>query len=215
MVMVEMTLNFNHVKNVLGENGRIFFPSQLIPFTIGVAGLLRVMYLSYDDWRNPGNHQASLDRAPTIHHRSSTFPQGKDIFKVFSPANTQTSMGERKGTTDDSMQFESSDLDPEVEGTPIWWRFLISWLPWLQALQWFRTRTEPEPHQLRTSRQRSKKLNTARALPKRTELSDPEPKSDLEQGTGVLEATASSPPKEGMDAVDATESSPSSSKGTA
>ncbi|KAF2103214.1 hypothetical protein NA57DRAFT_72194 [Rhizodiscina lignyota] len=145
MVTCEFTLNYNHVQSVLGENGRIFFPSQLIPLVIGASSLIRVVYIGLEEWRAPGDHRPSLEEAPTEPRRPNPLPRRRDLFKLFAP----TSADERASSpiTEDGalLHFENSDVDEEMIGKPRWCRYLVSYLPWLQAaIQWWRIRNEPE-----------------------------------------------------------------------
>ena len=50
-ITVEFTLNFNHVKNVLGgkNGGELHYPSQLLPFLVGTLGFLRTCYAVVKD----------------------------------------------------------------------------------------------------------------------------------------------------------------------
>lgn len=45
IITVEMTLNLNHVKGVLGgSNNTLASPGQLLPFLVGFCGILRTCY---------------------------------------------------------------------------------------------------------------------------------------------------------------------------
>jgi hypothetical protein len=140
MVMIEVTLNYNHVANVLGENGRIFFPSQLIPMTIGICGFIRVGYLRFEQWRDPEGRKPSLEDDEPMPQRQSTIPRGKDIFRMFAPVSPP---GVMKMTSEESLpqEFEDSDIDKDMEGQPAWWRYTVAWLPWLNTVkQWWALR---------------------------------------------------------------------------
>lgn len=69
-------------------------------------------------------------------------PHGKNIFKILAPATKPV-----EGTVPASVaaekkeHFENNDLDEEMIGRPLWWRLLITYLPWLQpVVQWRRYR---------------------------------------------------------------------------
>ena len=143
MVTCEFTLNYNHVKEVLGENGRIFFPSQLIPMVIGACGLVRVSYLRIGQWRSPTDSKPSLDSVPSTPTRKVTLPKGKSFFKIFAPATQYSASGHLEGEGK-RPNIEDDKVDEEMVGKPPWWRYLVSWLPWLQAAtQWWKTRNDP------------------------------------------------------------------------
>lgn len=48
--MVEMTLNYNHVTDVISlSSSNIATPSQLLPLLVGILGLIRVLYIMYKE----------------------------------------------------------------------------------------------------------------------------------------------------------------------
>src|ERR1700761_5925959 len=82
MILVECTLNYNHVKEVLGPGKRVFFPSQLIPMIIGAFSFVRLMYKLLEKWRDP-NDEPSLPTAPHESKTQQDFPGAKKFFKMF------------------------------------------------------------------------------------------------------------------------------------
>jgi hypothetical protein len=143
IITCEYTLQYNHIQSVLGENGRIFFPSQLIPFAVGICGLIRVAYLYFESWRS-SDHSPSLGRTPSVPKRALTVPRGKEIFKLLAPATKPQEGSVPLAVTEkEKAHFDSSDLDEEMMGRPLWWRILVAYLPWLQpVVQWWRCRNE-------------------------------------------------------------------------
>ena len=138
MVMVEVTLNYNHVANVLGENGRIFFPSQLIPMTIGICGLVRVGYLRFEQWRDPVGKKPSLENDGPMPQKQSTFPKGRDVFRMFAPETPPGPITKVESEEALPQVFEDSDLDSDMAGQAAWWRYTVAWLPWLNSVkQWW------------------------------------------------------------------------------
>jgi hypothetical protein len=138
MITVEMTLNYNHIQSVLGENGRIFFPSQLLPTIIGVCSFSRVSYLLFERWRSPKDTKPSLAVSSETPSRHASMPRG-NILKLFAPATDHVPAMTAEGKAATELQFESDDLDPEMAGKSLWWRLLVSYLPWLQAAHiWFK-----------------------------------------------------------------------------
>lgn len=144
IIKVEFTLNYNHVASVLGENGRIFFPSQLIPTVIGACSLVRVCYIRWETWRSQNDYRPSLAHTPTSPTVKTTLPFGR-IGKIFAPA-TQTDMEARRI---EKYPCEDNTLDEGMVGQPLWWRLLVSWLPWLQAASvWWKTKNGVEEDEL-------------------------------------------------------------------
>ena len=147
MVMVETTLNYNHIDGVLGRNGRIFFPSQLLPFVIGLCSFVRVVYLRFELFRSPQDIKPSLAVGPQTPTRVPTMPHGKDWLKAFSPGIHHE--GGHKPEMKDN--FENSQVDLELMDQPRWWRYLCAWLPWLHASsRWFK-HDKPEHETVATS----------------------------------------------------------------
>jgi hypothetical protein len=144
IISCEYTLQYNHIQSVLGENGRIFFPSQLIPFAIGISGLIRVIYLFFESWRS-NDHTPSLGRTPTLPKRAVTIPRGRGLLKILAPA-TQPQDGASAGSSPHSPKasLENTDLDEEMVGQRLWWRLLVTYLPWLHPFQrWLCVRKQP------------------------------------------------------------------------
>jgi len=138
MIMVERTLQYNHIESVLGSNGRIFFPSQLLPFTIGLCSLVRVMYLRFEMWRSPEDIKPSLADNQSLPTRAATTPRGKRWLKVFAPRTQIEGASSIARRT-----FENSDVDPDMRDQATWWRYLVAWSPWLYAVSyWFKEQKE-------------------------------------------------------------------------
>ncbi|KIW89705.1 uncharacterized protein Z519_09861 [Cladophialophora bantiana CBS 173.52] len=127
MILVECTLNFNHVKEVLGPGNRIFFPSQLIPLIIGCFSFVRLGYKVLEKWRDPED-EPSL---PTEPHHSQThqdFPGPRKLFEVFAPPTKFVSTGPQ---VPEDIPPEDTDIDELVQGELVRVRYIVTWLPWL------------------------------------------------------------------------------------
>jgi hypothetical protein len=132
--MCENTLAYNQIESVLGSNGRIFFPSQLLPMTIGLCSLIRILYLRFERWRSPEDIKPSLADTPETPTRAATVPKGKGWLRAFAPG---THVDGTKPTV--THMFEDSDLDESMVNQSVRWRYLVAWLPWLQATSvWFK-----------------------------------------------------------------------------
>lgn len=134
IIMVEKTLNYNHIESVLGRNGRIFFPAQLLPMVIGLCSLLRILYIRFEKWRSPEDIKPSLGDRPTTPTRAATVPRGKGWLRAFAPRT------EIEGTSSKVKDtLEDGDMDVDMIHQPAWWRYLVAWLPWLHAASsWFK-----------------------------------------------------------------------------
>jgi hypothetical protein len=139
MITVEFTLNYNRMYDVLGWRGHLFFPSQLIPFIIGVCGLFRVIYVGFEQWRNPDDTEPSLvaDK-PISPFRKETRPHGKHALKMFAPKTVMdTGHGLRGKLKLPQALHEDDEMDPLLDGQPAWLRYLVSYLPWLVLARWW------------------------------------------------------------------------------
>jgi hypothetical protein len=129
MLLVECTLNFNHVDAVLGGpfDNELHLPAQLLPLLIGAFGFTRTSYLMFENFRSPGELEPSIiDPSPPQPARTMHF--GPDVLQAFSPGM------KRKRT---SKEHSPDEID-ELEGHRPWpIRYLVAWLPWLSLLKYF------------------------------------------------------------------------------
>jgi len=85
-------------------------------------------------WRSPEDIKPSLADKPITPTRAATTPRGKRWLKVFAPRTRVEGASSIARRT-----FEDSDVDLDMLGQPGWWRYLVAWLPWLEAASyWFR-----------------------------------------------------------------------------
>ncbi|ORY70156.1 uncharacterized protein BCR38DRAFT_421149, partial [Pseudomassariella vexata] len=133
VIIVEFTLNYNKMYDVLGWRGHLFFPSQLIPLTIGICGFFRVIYVSFEQWRSPEDADPSLSvDEPLTPLKVSSMPHGKNKLKLF--ARGSTFAGRR------TEKHHSNEMDPLLDGQPLYIRLLLSYLPWLVLVRWWHLR---------------------------------------------------------------------------
>lgn len=137
--MIECTLNFNHVKGVLGPGNRIFFPSQLIPMIIGAFSFVRLAYKLLEKWRDPDD-EPSLPRdaytsfltGPQSSEPPQQFPKKTRLFKLFAPTTDTLAHAPKEAPPEDN------DIDDLMRNVPTSLRYLVSWLPWLSLLHWWK-----------------------------------------------------------------------------
>jgi len=95
---------------------------------IGLCGLLRILYIRFEKWRSPEDIKPSLGDRPTTPTRAVTVPRGKGWLRAFAPrTETEGTASKAKDT------LEDGDLDVDMIHQPVWWRYLVAWLPWLHA----------------------------------------------------------------------------------
>jgi hypothetical protein len=146
MIAVEFTLNFNRVHGVLGEGGRAYLPSQLLPLLIGTFAFVRILWIRFEKWRNPDDIDPSLpptvtiaavEADPRLSGRSKTLRVGKDVLMLFSPGMKRPV---RKARPTGGNKKDEDEVDGhryvQVTGS-IWRRLLVGWLPWLSLLPMF------------------------------------------------------------------------------
>ena len=134
MVMVEMTLNYNSMWQVLGWRGRFWFPAQLIPTIIGICGLLRVLYVGFLQWRSPEDAEPSLEKdEPIDASRRVPTPQGKAVFRLFA----SRTLADARNVYVSQYQHKDGEMDPLLEGQPAMLRYLASYLPWIVLVRWW------------------------------------------------------------------------------
>ena len=63
LLMVEMTLNKNHMRRTIAQDGGIRFPSQLLPLLIGGLSFIRVLWLIYAEGRDRVDDERRLATA--------------------------------------------------------------------------------------------------------------------------------------------------------
>ena len=129
MIMIEMTLNYNHIKSVLGPGDRIYFPSQLIPMIIGAFSFCRLVYKVYEKWRDPDDEPSlgvDLPLVPSQSHQS--FPHRFRSFgKIFAPPTELV----HPPPSPKDMVPEDDDLDELLKNERPWVRYVISYIPWI------------------------------------------------------------------------------------
>ncbi|KAH6685299.1 hypothetical protein F5X68DRAFT_19422 [Plectosphaerella plurivora] len=114
-LMVEFTLNFNHINGVLGgPHNDLSNPGQLLPFLVGLFGFVGTLYAVIKDRYFPKPEEGVLS------------PTALD----FDFSNRPISSQGRSNTRD-------RRLDQQQEKRSVVVRYLVAWMPWLGLLQRF------------------------------------------------------------------------------
>ena len=125
--MVEMTLIWNNVQDVIGANGTIAYPAQLLPLMIGALGLVRILYIIYRDWR---------PRRTDVEHGLQTT----------SAAEVGLGVNIEKEPREGSCCHSEEDVELDesvVQGRSILVRYLVAWAPWLSVSElWLKPNRE-------------------------------------------------------------------------
>jgi hypothetical protein len=117
-IMVECTLNFNNVMNVLGgdHDGGLQLPSQLLPFLVGFFSFIRICYQLFK--RRQMGLRTALDVPAGMPREEAEEP----------PMNSSAASSEPPHGPADRT---SSWGDERQRKWPLVIRYLVAWLPWL------------------------------------------------------------------------------------
>jgi hypothetical protein len=136
MILVETTLNFNHVQGVLGgpKDNELHLPAQLLPLLIGVASFARILWLTFTAFREPGDEVPSLAVEDGRINRSRSVRMGASLMLLFSPAMSVDAPKEAV--------HEDDEIDPEEAGRSRATRYFVSMYPWFSLLSRFGARPD-------------------------------------------------------------------------
>jgi hypothetical protein len=130
-LLVEFSLNFNHLNAVLGgpNDNELHLPAQLLPLLVGAFGFLRICWLTFEEWRSPGDRDPSVSQSSNEPRESRTMHLGLGLL-AFSPAMSRDARAEAEHEDDELDEFEKKRSRAV--------RYLVSWLPWLSLLRHMR-----------------------------------------------------------------------------
>jgi hypothetical protein len=132
--MVELTLNWNHVTQVLGPNGNITYPAQLLPLMIGALSFLRICWVLFKRWQFPEQDccdESQVGQQRTGMSRRAPFTTPQVGLGLLSPPSahlkdTYTIVGQEYNT---SMIRNKSSVK----------RYLVAYLPWVSQFDFWKT----------------------------------------------------------------------------
>jgi hypothetical protein len=134
-VMIEMTLNYNHMLQVLEQYGHIGTPSQLLPLLVGTLSFVRVLWLIYAEGKERVKEASDTGHARFERRETETNPSlrngyglGLKFLKIFSPS----------ARPHDAPVFELEEpaLPPLLR--PWHHRYLVALFPWLSTFRFWR-----------------------------------------------------------------------------
>ena len=175
-IMVEMTLNYNHVKNVISLLDT-FYPAQLLPMLIGAFGLLRILFLLFWSIYEPEDREQGESATappedaqgnPSVENeirkgRMQATDEGSEIHSEKLPASL-TQSPTSPGT---AIVGHDQNDNLVVVRRSLFRRYLVAWLPWLSQFPFW---TKPAGGYQQT-RERSR----AWALPRSSRSSNSAP----------------------------------------
>src|ERR1700760_1556482 len=83
-IMVELTLNQNHMISTLAQSGGIGNPAQLLPLLVGILSFFRVLFLIYID-QNKKRTFTTLDQTTSKRQSPSATIFGIKFRGIFAP----------------------------------------------------------------------------------------------------------------------------------
>jgi hypothetical protein len=160
VLLVEMTLRYNHVTAVLGgpNDNELHLPSELLPLLIGAFGFIRTCWLKFEEWRSPSNPDPSIAQDPAAPHRSRTMRFGVRMLQAFSESLEADAARKE--------EHEAAELDELERGRSRGVRYLVAYLPWLSLLgPWRNDAKHGEDKALPTSRAKSVRVAEKHVVP--------------------------------------------------
>jgi hypothetical protein len=129
ITQVELTLRWN---NVLGPNGNLSYPAQLLPMLIGALGFIRICWLMFKQWRDGpedcyDENEAGGEKVGVGPGAAAAPDAGFGIMPS-SPAYPNAANAAGGGFDDASV----------VANRSCFTRYLIAYLPWLSQFEFWK-----------------------------------------------------------------------------
>lgn len=135
---VELAVTWNYVRDVIGPNGNIDYPAQLLPMLIGALGFIRILWLMFKRWRWPEDESNEEEEV----QQKSAMPPGAP------PGTPGVGLGLLSPQTpfsDAPTANDETDYDDSVtQGRSFATRYLVAYLPWLSQFEFWKN---PKGHQ--------------------------------------------------------------------
>jgi hypothetical protein len=131
--MVEVTLNWNHVTQVLGPNGNITYPGQLLPAMIGALGFLRILWLLFRRWQFPeadsSEERQGADQKIGVSRVDPFDTPQEGLGLLSSPSNYPE---------DRKVVIGQEQKTSTVRRRPLMMRYLVAYLPWMSQFDFWK-----------------------------------------------------------------------------
>jgi hypothetical protein len=140
--MVELTVIWNHVINVVGPNGNISFPAQLLPMLIGALSFVRICWLIFKQWRDGpedccDENEAGGEKLGVAPGAPNAPTAGLGI-EPSSPAYPDVTTNASGGRLDDASMLANRSYVT---------RYMIAYLPWLSQFEFWKNPKRHRPLQ--------------------------------------------------------------------
>jgi hypothetical protein len=130
LLMVEMTLNKNHMRRTIAQDAGIQFPSQLLPLLIGGLSFIRVLWLIYAEGRDRVKDASDFNNERFERKETMTKPSlwngyglGLAFLNILSPS--------RQPRNAPIFALDEDNLPAILR--PWHHRYLVALLPWLST----------------------------------------------------------------------------------
>ncbi len=149
MILIEFTLNLNHMNNTIGT-GSIKGAGQLIPVLIGMISLGKVLYelaCLHIPWMKKRQEEEDTSQngynvvSPTA---ESKHTQGLGLNKGAYSAAAQQDDLENAGAVATSLHRSAKTTRRPQRRRSLTHRILLAWLPWLSMFKWSRQSLTPQ-----------------------------------------------------------------------
>jgi hypothetical protein len=130
---IELTIIWNHVLGVIGPNGKISYPAQLLPLLIGTLGFLRICWLLFQKWLNPEPDCCDENEVPPekLNKSNGAPPATPGVGLGLLSSPSAGSERPAAGTGEDSDQSITRHRRLAI-------RYLVAYLPWLSQFQFWK-----------------------------------------------------------------------------
>ncbi|MCJ1398165.1 hypothetical protein MMC11_001362 [Xylographa trunciseda] len=145
-LMVEMTLNYNRVKNVISLLDT-FFPAQLLPMLIGAFGLIRILFLLFWSFYEPEDEEnGESATAPPEDTKGNPSAENKFRENGVRGADQKLEVHSKEMPLSPTQPSITSGIDilchdedhnPILVRRSLLRRYIVAWLPWLSQFSFW------------------------------------------------------------------------------
>jgi hypothetical protein len=128
-----LAIKWNHVIHVLGPNGNIFNPAELIPMLIGVLSLVRICWLIFKQWRDEDRGCCDENQTGGKVDGASGAPDTLNADLGVTPSSPAGA-----DVTDAACDGRYCDASTLAKRSIVI-RYTIAYLPWLSQFEFWKT----------------------------------------------------------------------------
>ena len=133
---IEVTLNENHILQALSMNGKIAYPSQLIPLIVGALSFLRVLWLIHEGWKE---HIKKESKSGSKHLDAGGGALKKESLYQRFVSNIMKIKFVSAMIKPDAMPSQQRSGPCSAKRSRSWQlRYLVAFLPWLSTFEFWK-----------------------------------------------------------------------------